>query len=386
VSEAGAARSERADVVVIGGGLAGLATAAFLAEGGVEVLLLEARSALFDGASGRGAGLVTAGLIDAPHRLVGGLGEAQTAEVLRFSQENAALLDAAGVLDRTGVVHAAIGERESAVMAESVAVAERLGLPCELWEAARVNEALGGSGFGPGRFVPGDGHLDAAALRERLTARAVAAGARIETGSRVSGVSDAGEVQVVGSAGERVVASEMVVIAAGAGAAAAAPWFGDKVYPVRGQLIEVLAERGAAGWSIGWRAQMGYLYGGSSAAGGLLLGGARWATPHLEVGETDDTRISEAVDEKLRGVLARRFPRLVRAPGPDRRAGIMAFTCDGLPFVGGIPGQPRMLACLGFNARGFSLALRAARAVADAVLTGEAEGLPDCLRPGRMAV
>ena len=380
-------RADRADIIVIGGGVAGLATAAFLAEAGVEVLLLEGRARTFDGASGRGAGLVTAGLIDAPHRLARGLGEARTAEVLRFSQENAELLDAMGVLDRAGVVHAAMGERESAVMAESVEVARRLGLPCELWAAERVNAALGGSGFGPGRFVPGDGLLDAAALRERLTARAIAAGARIETGAAVSGVSDDGAVRVLGATGERVVASEMVVVAAGAGAATVAPWFEDKVYPVRGQLIEVAPPGDdGGGWSVGWRAQVGYLYGGFAPGGGLLLGGARWATPHLEVGETDDAAGSPAVEAKLRGVLARSFPGLAGAPVTQGPVGIMALTCDGLPFVGGVPGQPRTLACLGFNARGSSLAIRAARAVADAVLTGEAEGLPDCFRPGRMAV
>lgn len=51
----------QADVVVIGGGIAGTATAAFLAEGGASVVLVE-REAIAAGASGRNSGVVQAPL------------------------------------------------------------------------------------------------------------------------------------------------------------------------------------------------------------------------------------------------------------------------------------------------------------------------------------
>ncbi|MEX2011239.1 MAG: FAD-dependent oxidoreductase [Chloroflexota bacterium] len=51
----------QADVVVIGGGIAGAATAAFLAEGGASVALVE-REAIAAGASGRNSGVVQAPL------------------------------------------------------------------------------------------------------------------------------------------------------------------------------------------------------------------------------------------------------------------------------------------------------------------------------------
>src|SRR5690349_20149852 len=80
---------DRADVVVVGGGRAGLGVAAFLAERGVDVCVLEARSHLLDGASGRGPGLVLSGLAEAPHRLAEALGEEGARGVYRFTQENA---------------------------------------------------------------------------------------------------------------------------------------------------------------------------------------------------------------------------------------------------------------------------------------------------------
>jgi glycine/D-amino acid oxidase-like deaminating enzyme len=51
----------RVDVVVVGGGIAGTATAAFLAEGGASVALIE-RTAIASGASGRNSGVVQAPL------------------------------------------------------------------------------------------------------------------------------------------------------------------------------------------------------------------------------------------------------------------------------------------------------------------------------------
>jgi glycine/D-amino acid oxidase-like deaminating enzyme len=56
-----AALPTRVDVVVVGGGIAGTATAAFLAEGGASVVLIE-REAIGAGASGRNSGVVQAPL------------------------------------------------------------------------------------------------------------------------------------------------------------------------------------------------------------------------------------------------------------------------------------------------------------------------------------
>ena len=154
----------RADVVVVGGGLAGLSAAAALAEGGASVALFEARRRLYSGASDRAGGLVTAGLLDPPHRLIASLGEAASREVMAFSLENARQIRALGVGRFGGVVAAAMGDREAAEVEARARAARRLGVEVELWSAARVNQHLGARGFGPGVFCPGDGAVDPAAL------------------------------------------------------------------------------------------------------------------------------------------------------------------------------------------------------------------------------
>ena len=56
--------SKQADVLVVGGGIAGLTTALHLAEAGVDVALLEARH-LGAGATGQSGGLVAPAIHDA---------------------------------------------------------------------------------------------------------------------------------------------------------------------------------------------------------------------------------------------------------------------------------------------------------------------------------
>ena len=69
-----------ADVCVIGGGMAGLATALGLAERGRKVVLLEARRLGF-GASGRNGGMVGTGYAAGPRRVAALVGEAHAREL-----------------------------------------------------------------------------------------------------------------------------------------------------------------------------------------------------------------------------------------------------------------------------------------------------------------
>ena len=97
----------RTDVAVIGGGVAGLAVARLLAEGGAGVCLLEARDQLGASESGRDAGLVMLGTVDHPNRLVEAVGTADAAALLRFSARSPAWGDAGALPWKGGGVHAA---------------------------------------------------------------------------------------------------------------------------------------------------------------------------------------------------------------------------------------------------------------------------------------
>src|SRR5262245_63132999 len=114
-----------ADVVIVGGGLAGLAVASFL--GSTRTLVLEARPFLADGIAGRGHGLVLEGLADAPGRLTAALGDSAAAEVFRFAQENAALASSLGVF-QTPLLRFSMGDTEIGGLGEDMAALDRLGI------------------------------------------------------------------------------------------------------------------------------------------------------------------------------------------------------------------------------------------------------------------
>lgn len=361
-----------ADVVVIGGGQAGLAVAAELSEAGAAVVLLEARARLGAGMSGRTAGLGLVGIGDNPHRLQAAIGAAASEEILRFSLENLDMLEALGVLERTGGIATSKGGEVDEIPL-TVRAAQALGVPCELMSAEQVNATLGTTGLGPGRFTPAEGLVDPAALCHRLATRAIAAGATLLTGATVSDTSDLMDGIQLHLSDGRTIRADLVVLASGWSLRSLDPWLGDKIYPARTQMLTVSAP--APRPRIAATAQYGYAYWRPLPDGTLLVGGCRWATPHLEVGESDDTVVVPVVEERIRGFLAQHLPDVVGETAA-RWTGIMSLTCDLLPLLGPIPGRPRFVLCAGFNGCQTSLGLRSARAVAEGILSGRAEGVP----------
>jgi glycine/D-amino acid oxidase-like deaminating enzyme len=127
---------------------------------------------------------------------------------------------------------------------------------------------------------------------------------------------------------------------------------------------------------------MGYAVWRQRADGAIVASGCRWASPHLEEGETEPV-VVDGVQARVEGVLREHFPDLATVAIERRWATIETTTCDGLPIVGPIPGRPRRIACAGWHGNGPGFAVRAARAVADGLLFGRPEGVPACLLPGR---
>ncbi len=346
---------DAADVVVIGGGLAGLAVASFL--GSVDTLVLEARSHLADGFSGRGPGLVLEGLADAPGRLVAALGDAQARELFQFCRENATLL---GSAFHPGLLRYAMGQTEIGGLGDDMAALDRLGIPTYSGDGGTL-------ALGPARDQGTEGWVEPLELVRGLLP------VPFRTGARVDAIEESGDRFAVRSSRGTVLA-ETVVLAGGHSLGAIEPWLAGKVFPVRMQMVAITRASPA------FSAQFGHLY-GRPYAGGAVVGGARWATPHLEEGETDDTVVEAHVHERLVAFVREWFP---GADVTHAWSTIATHACDGLPIVGPIPGRGRVVACTGWGGLDHSFALRAARAVADGILTGKAAGVPRAFSPSRL--
>ncbi|HCH61708.1 MAG: hypothetical protein CL927_06505 [Deltaproteobacteria bacterium] len=377
---------ESTDVAVLGGGLAGLAVAALLAEAGARVVVLERMPEGSLGFSARTHGAVGLGYADHPIRLVRSLGEEVAQALVQCSAESLALLRARGWLQGEGLLTASLSALEREEIHQSVELLDRWGLAVEPWSEAQVAAVLGGTAFGAGWFDRRGGWIDPAAVLARAHAWAVAAGAQVVHGVTVTHTRDGRPETVVcgeSSPSGFELKADVVVHAAGLAERALDPFFGDKLFPVRFQMQRLsLPEHQSP--PVPFCAQLSYLQCAPRADGTVVLGGCRWATPHLEAGEEDPFTLSDAVEEKLSAVRTGLLKQcLGEAEVVDRWAGIMTFTCDGLPIVGPLPGRVGHLACLGWNGRPWSHALRAAVAIRDGLMTGRSTGWPEVLTPQR---
>jgi glycine/D-amino acid oxidase-like deaminating enzyme len=312
------------DVQVHGAGWAGLAIARGLADAGVAVRVVDPRGAL-GGASGASLGVALPTHPEHPHRLAAALGDARAAELVAFIRAG---FDALPGLSRVGVRWRASGP-EADEVAPALAACARIGLPAHPTP--------------DGYHLDAGGQVDLAALADALA-------------FPVHATPELAEVDVYAT-----------------GPATPDAWLADKLMPVRWQ--KMLFEGDPLPAPIVSRHATVYWCGGVEAAG------ARWATPHMEVGETDPTpnpRVTAVLERLTREELGVGAIRGVRA-------GIVGESCDGLPIVGPIPGRPREVACLGFGGNGLAYALPCARAVVDGLLGRPGPGVPPALRVTRFA-
>jgi glycerol-3-phosphate dehydrogenase len=194
-------------VVVVGGGVVGVACALAFARRGAQVELREARDALGLAASGTNSGILHTGFDSKP-------GELETELILRAAQLRPALLEGLGVpFDRRGAVLTPRSDADRAVVRDLYDNARRNGVEVVLDDATGA------------LHVPGEGMTDPVAYTLALAAAAAAHGATIRTGAPVTA---------------RVEDADVVVNAAGLGGGRVARLHGDDsfdVHPRKGEFL-----------------------------------------------------------------------------------------------------------------------------------------------------
>ena len=327
------------DVVVVGGGVVGCASAYALAREGVHVQVIE-QHRVGAHASGGSAGILSDGQGDSPfERLCAASRKLHSVYAPRLREE-------------TGI-DVELQERGSLTLLETndLAFGAPESSPDMQWLDRRELHALEpalGERWERGVFFPGDGQVNTGRLTRALAEAAARRGVRFSEGVTVTGFLGDGE-RVSGvrtTAGE--VAAGMVVLASG-------PWSGllgsalgrpIPVFPVKGQIVWARTRPltlgrpvFALGCYLAPKYEMGIAIGATEERAGFD------ETPTL-AGTAELIEMALSICPALAGVeLARVWASL--RPGSE----------DGLPILGPVPGSPGIIVATGHYRTGILLSL-----------------------------
>lgn len=379
-----------AEVAIVGAGVAGTAIALELARAGKAVTVLEGRR-IAAGASGRNAGFITNSTGEKYAAVVARLGRENARRLWRFHVQNAeraarliAELAQQGwscEYQREGILGLATSENELADIRESARLLNEDGWPATLWEwdalPARLQE-----GYRGGIFHPGSGSLQPATFVHGLALLAQQAGVLFYQESPVNTiVVDDNGVTLTTPRGK--LRARDVVLATNAwlpemGAQLGADWLATCIVPTRGQVIatEPIAEHL---FPCPCSADEGYQYWRQHMDGRLIVGG--WRNHSLTTEATSDETPGGNVQQHLEAFVHKTL-NLPEVHITHRWAGIMAFSKDGLPLIGALPGKPHCFIAGGFTGHGNASAFQGADIIRE-LLLGRTHADADLFEPGR---
>lgn len=369
------------DVAIVGGGIAGVATALHLAGHGVGVTVLE-QGAISSRASGRNDGQLLLGLGEHYHRIHGQFGAERARQLWDFLRDNHAALRGAlaehGIdcgLDQSGGLRLAETGHEWTELQQAAELLAAEGKPHALVPATELGRWLpGGTGFHGALHLPGEAIVQPVDMVRGLARAATEAGASfVEQASVASIDGDSGDFTVRLGDGRSLRAA--IVVHCTSTLARELDRTGmlqRTVFPFRGQVIatDPLPAAIAAQFpAYAMSSNFCYEYFRVSRRR-FVIGGKRWSVPGEEVGILDDRTHNPQVTQNLLAYVHEHFPALRDTPFPAVWTGIMAGTPDGLPLVGELPGRSGTFALLAFNGYGLSFAFLAGRCLAEMIVDG----------------
>ena len=363
------------DVVIVGGGIVGMATAYYLAKGGVPSMVIE-RDAIGSHASGFAYG----GLSPlSGFGIPGPLAEIAQ-DGMRLHRELAESL-----AEETGM-DIDFRVRPSLALALTEADVRRLqaALPWQQrqpgyavrWldasEARRVEPRISEETLGA-VLIDGTADVEPYRLVLALTKAAEEMGATVRHG-RVTGLRRNGG-RVTGVMLERgEVACSAVVLGLGPWSGETSSWIDTpiEVRPLKGQILRLQAPGPPVACSVGW----GHNY-ATTKTDGLL-----WAGTTEEEAGFDEESTPEARDE-IGAALVRMLPAMADAQVVHQTACLRPLASDGLLLLGRVPALEHVYMATGAARKGIVYGPPMGRAIADLILTGSTKIALDAFNPGR---
>ena len=364
-----------ADVLIVGGGIAGLTLAYTLAEQGAMVGLLEA-GWLAGEASGRNAGFLLAAPAEPYAERIALWGRDGARAMLQIGRRNhqriRQLVQTLGIecdYQQTGSLRLTRTSEESEDLRGSMPELRHDGFPMREIRVADAVPEHAAQFFDAAFEVPEDGMLQPVQFLHGVAVAALEHGARLYPHTRVDSARwQAGLWEV--RAGERVARARTLVLATNAFTPKLLPHLGAVIAPRRGQMLAT-APLGVQITTRPTYAHWGYQYWRQTSEGRLVIGGWRdtdFDGEATESGEPTD-RIQSAIEEGLRQLV----------PGDvaieHRWAGTMGFARDGRPLVGWLDAAHHLAIVAGFTGHGMGIGAACTQDLAELLSWKRATGI-----------
>ena len=374
-----------ADLLILGGGVTGVAAATFLSERGCRVALVE-RDALASGATGRNAGFLLCGIASTYSVAVKSHGRERARQLWSLSRENHALLR--GLVEREGLdclyarrgsTTLALSEQEAKALSRSASMLAEDGFRAEFLDDTAAARAFPGGGFLAGLQHPDDGEIHPVRFVRGLARAAERRGARIFEGTPVSRIVP-GPTSVTLETPRGRLSGAMLLLAANAWTARLHPYFDGAIVGMRGQMFatEPCPDRVLPHPVY---VDFGFEYFRQLPDGRILAGGGRRASLDTELTTADQP--TDKVQGAIESFLHSCFPATRGLRVTHRWAGTMGFSCDELPNVGPVPGSVHTYVAAGYHGHGLGYAVVAAKAVTEMMLDGTSPLPEGLLSPRR---
>ena len=364
------------DVVIVGAGIIGCASAHALAAAGARVHVIDARRV------GKGASQASAGVL-APYI------EGHESSVLRslgrrsldmYDGFVARVSEDAGVTmayDRSGTLEVAFDEDELNQHRRTADALNHEGVDARVLDASQVadTEPLASTGARGGLLIGMHGFIGVPDSDRGLATAAIRKGARFTLESRVVAIRSAG--------GRPVVETESASLTADAVVFAPGSWSGQitidgvtpvPVKPIRGQLLHLAWQTEQPIRRVIWSADC-YI--------------VPWRNGRVLVGATMedagfDERATAAGVRDLLEAACTLVPRLWQASFAEVRVGLRPASPDSLPMVGRSHVVPGLIYATGHYRNGVLLTPLTAALVTDLVLGKDDDAALDALTPARL--
>lgn len=362
-------RTAECDVAVLGAGIVGLSATLALQERGVDALAIE-RGEFGCGASSRNAGFLMRGAADNYAAGVRDWGRETARTLWRLSEQNLADLREVGVeslpsYEARSSAILALSDDEAQELERSAALLTEDGFGVRIerqgadapWQTGRARLAL---------VNPGDATVNPRELVDLIRRRVTLP---VHEGVEAFAIEREDRALVVRAASMEIRA-QSVLCCLNAHAPEILPEIGNLIEPNRGQMLAI--EDPTTALDHAYYANHGGEYFRRADPRTIVVGGWR---KHFE---NDERTTAQATTPQIQDALERFARETLGVSGRvvARWAGTMGFSTTGLPIVGRLQSDPRIVLCAGFTGHGMSLGHRTARLAVAHLLDGSPPPFP----------